>query len=168
MTHAQIYFPVTIQFRDSPPHLNRGFSLRSFFAWNILFTSLMIPLSILLFRFLPYYDRYSNELMTALATLFGCMLVILFLAYFTIIFILKCLHNKSQDGWLLLLSFVPIINFLFIFHLILALGDRYTNPYATPHSLRAWENLLAVLYIIFIMLMTITIVIMPADLSALR
>ena len=168
MTHAQIYFPVTIQFRDSPPHLNRRFSLRSLLAWNILFSFLMIPLGILLSRFLPYYDQYSDDLVTALAALFGSMLVILFLAYFTIIFIVKRLNNQNHNKWLLLLSCVPMINFFFIFYLILALSDQYTNPYDTPHSLRAWENVLAVLYVIFIILMTITIAIMPADLITSR
>ena len=97
-----------------------------------------------------------------LAIVLFIILYIVFV-YFSFVFTIRRLHDKNQSGWLSLVMLVPFINFFFLVYLCCAKGDEGTNNYGAPRVTKAWEKVLAWIYIITIPLMgVLTAISIPA------
>ena len=86
--------------------------------------------------------KMSMPLMVMLVLIYGVAI------YFSVIFLIRRLHDRNHNGWLSLLIFVPVVNLVFTLYLLLAPGHNESNEYGPPRTTRGWETLLVVLYLV--------------------
>jgi uncharacterized membrane protein YhaH (DUF805 family) len=84
----------------------------------------------------------SMPLMVLLVLIYGVAI------YFSVIFLIRRLHDRNHNGWLSLLIFVPVVNLVFTLYLLLAPSHNESNEYGPPRTTRGWETLLVVLYLV--------------------
>lgn len=89
-------------------------------------------------------------------------LIYIAVIYFSIIFLIRRLHDRNHSGWLSLLMLVPIANILFALYALFAPGNRNHNQFGHPRTTRGWENVLAILYILLIVLGIVTAMAVPS------
>ena len=136
----------TIQ--DSGWNASGRFGRRSYIAWNMLLGFCFMIIGIIAAFILPRMSpetldgKMSMPLMVMLVLIYGVAI------YFSVIFLIRRLHDRNHNGWLSLLIFVPVVNLVFTLYLLLAPGHNESNEYGPPRTTRGWETLLVVLYLV--------------------
>lgn len=82
----------------------------------------------------------------------GFWVIVLLYFYFSFVVVIRRLHDLNKSGWLLLLLFIPLINFLMAIYILLASGTTGLNQYGAPRATPVWEKILAWLMIILFVL----------------
>lgn len=79
---------------------------------------------------------------------FAWLLVIpayIFIIYCSVLFMVQRLHDLNQTGWWWLLSFIPLVNIVFILWIVFAPGTPGANDYGLrPPPNKTWNWILAV------------------------
>src|SRR5690606_11597409 len=83
--------------------------------------------------------------------------------YFSMVFTICRLHDRNHSGWFSLLLLVPVVNILFALYLLFAPGDQQANQFGQPRTTRGWENVLAILYILVLILLFIATFMISGD-----
>lgn len=81
--------------------------------------------------------------------LFWILMVPLYLGlvYCSVLFMVQRLHDLNRSGWLWLLIFIPLINFLFVLYIIFAPGVKGSNDYGLrPPPNKVWHWILATIF----------------------
>jgi len=143
---------------DNPLSFNGRFGRLSFIAWYVFFNIVMFFIGIGLSLFTGVFNLTSlsldSQLFQALANTTGLSYSLLFLVYlyFFIVLVSRRLHDLNKSGWWMLLLFIPVLNILFLFYLLLAVGNTGPNQYGWPRASAIWEKILAWLMIILTIL----------------
>ena len=128
---------------DSGLNAAGRFGRFSYLAWNCLLAIAMLLFIAVLFPSL--FQGAADGLPAFAVIIFG----ILYLAvlYFTFVFTIRRLHDRSHSGWLSLLLLVPLANIGIALYLLFAPGDAKSNAYGAPRATAGWESVLAWIYI---------------------
>lgn len=121
----------------------------TFIAWNAVLTAIVMIVFVFILKFAP---GLINLILTYVNSLNGLMIVafVLYLPiiYMSMLFGIKRLHDLNHSGWLILLNFVPIVNFFFAFYILLKPGSEDLNQFGQQRSPKPWEVLIGWLVII--------------------
>lgn len=138
---------------DSALNAGGRFGRRSYLAWNMLMGFCLMLVGILAAVILPGANPFlSPDGSLPMLSLVVMGLIYIAAIYFSIIFLIRRLHDRNHSGWLSLLMLVPIANILFALYALFAPGNRNHNQFGHPRTTRGWENVLAILYILLIVL----------------
>lgn len=94
------------------------------------------------------------------ATILGILSIIIFVflnigfMIISLTFYIRRLHDIDRSGWWTMLLFVPIVNFLFIFYLLIKSGTRGENKYGSPVVINK-KDFLAFLISLVLFLITV-------------
>lgn len=131
---------------DSPFKAKGRFGRLSFAAWSLVTTLAIIGILIVISVVFGVLASDSNAIQ-----LFGSLLLIavyvVFLV-FSLIFIIRRLHDRNHSGWFSILFFIPIINLIFIIYLLCAKGDVENNRFGAPRATPSWERIMGWIYIV--------------------
>ena len=121
----------------------------SFIAWTVFFHILMsivgvlgqISLGILQLSFTDLAILETSSFIS-LHTIF---MVLFSIAYFygILLITVRRLHDTEHSGWWTLCSFIPVVNLLLFFYLILRSGSVSTNAYGTVRHTPTLEKITA-------------------------
>lgn len=128
---------------SNPLNPQGRFSRLSYLAWQTVIFLLAIPLNIYL-----SYEMFQIGLdeayrRTDFLALFLFVTLALFVAYSSIIFAIRRLHDCNRSGWWALLLTLPYLNILTLLYLLLARGQQQPNRYGPPHPTAIWEKIMA-------------------------
>ncbi|ATO18933.1 DUF805 domain-containing protein [Acinetobacter sp. LoGeW2-3] len=138
---------------DSALNAGGRFGRRSYLAWNLLMGFCLTFIFILAAVLLPGTNPFlTPDGSLPMLTLVVLGLIYVAAIYFSIIFLIRRLHDRNHSGWLSLLVLVPIANLLLVLYVLFAPGNRDNNQFGQPRSTRGWENVLAIIYIVLILL----------------
>lgn len=150
------------QTNDSALSASGRFGRMSYLGWSFLSALVFFIVAIVVVVLMIGTNPESISGLSFPAMIIFLVLYIAFF-YFTFVFTIRRLHDKNQSGWLSLVMLVPFINFFFLVYLCCAKGDEGTNNYGAPRVTKAWEKVLAWIYIITIPLMgVLTAISIPA------
>ncbi|WP_296279711.1 DUF805 domain-containing protein [uncultured Acinetobacter sp.] len=150
------------QTNDSALSASGRFGRMSYLGWSFLSALVFFIVAIVVVVLMIGTNPESISGLSIPAMIIFLVLYIAFF-YFTFVFTIRRLHDKNQSGWLSLVMLVPFINFFFLVYLCCAKGDEGTNNYGAPRVTKAWEKVLAWIYIITIPLMgVLTAISIPA------
>lgn len=121
---------------------NGRFGRLSYLAWSGL-TFLILIASLGLFKFFLMSEVIEVTKTLSLVLMCIFLIICLLIMYLNIIFMIKRLHDFDQTGWLFLLNFVPIINFLFTICLLVMPGSEKRNQYGAVRETPVWEKIFA-------------------------
>jgi uncharacterized membrane protein YhaH (DUF805 family) len=125
------------------------FGRMTYIAWNCL---LLLVIMAIIVVFSAVFPNLIMDMQTGsygIGVIFiGLLYLVLF--YFTIIFTIRRLHDRNHTGWLSLLMLVPAANIVLALYLTFAAGDARPNSYGAPRETRGWENILAWIYIVLL------------------
>jgi uncharacterized membrane protein YhaH (DUF805 family) len=143
---------------DNPLSAQGRFGRLSLIAWSgflnliTFFATLALSLFLGIFNF-STYSLENNILQTFLSVAgLGFWVIFLLYFYFSFVIVIRRLHDLNKSGWLLLLLFIPLINFLMAIYILLASGTAGLNQYGGPRATPVWEKILAWLMIILFVL----------------
>ncbi len=151
----------------SPFSADGRFGRFTFLAWNLLIGLTIGICFLLLFFLIPNTVRaiFTNTESLGITVVSWAPNLIWF--YFYIIFTIKRLHDLNLNGWLSLLNLIPIINIFFGLYLIFSPGTERRNTYGYPRETKAWETVLACIYIILFCFVIVGFITAFGQLSAL-
>ena len=130
---------------DSGLNAAGRFGRFSYLAWNCLLAiAMLLFIAVIAVLFPSLFQGAADGLPAFAVIIFG----ILYLAvlYFTFVFTIRRLHDRSHSGWLSLLL-VPLANIGIALYLLFAPGDAKSNAYGAPRATAGWESVLAWIYI---------------------
>lgn len=131
---------------DSGLNAAGRFGRFSYLAWNCLLAiAMLLFIAVIAVLFPSLFQGAADGLPAFAVIIFG----ILYLAvlYFTFVFTIRRLHDRSHSGWLSLLLLVPLANIGIALYLLFAPGDAKSNAYGAPRATAGWESVLAWIYI---------------------
>lgn len=144
---------------DRPLNAKGRFGRLSYLAWLFLSSIiLIIAFGILAGVFGLTSNAHNPENISVPAIIIAIIFYIAFI-YFSIVFMVRRLHDRNHSGWLILLMLVPIINLFFALYLLFAKGTLGANNFGEPRITAGWEKVLGWLYILLIPLAGIFIAI---------
>lgn len=149
--------------KDKPTNASGRFGRLSYLAWLFLSSVIfMIIIGVLVAIFGLFIDPQHPESISTPAIILVVILYIAFI-YFSIIFMIRRLHDRNHSGWLALLMLVPLVNVIFAIYLLFAKGDAETNNYGAPRVTQSWEKVVGWIYILMIpVVMILAVVWMPS------
>lgn len=131
----------------------------SFAAWyglvGSIFALLIFPI---LFRCLFSYSFHNHHPHFPDNLIFPIIIFFIFgiiLLYLYTVLSIKRVHDCNQSGWMVLLSFIPIVNILFSIYLYCAAGTSEANQYGNVRETKAWEKYLGWFYIVVLPLFSL-------------
>lgn len=143
---------------ENPLSMQGRFGRLSLIAWSgflnliTFFATLALSLFLGIFNF-STYSLESNLLQTFLSVAgLGFWVIFILYFYFSWVIMIRRLHDLNKSGWMLLLFFIPLINFFMALYVLLASGTAGLNQYGTPRTTPVWEKILAWLMIILFVL----------------
>lgn len=138
------------------------FSRRSYLAWNMLMGFFFLLIGCVIALMLPgiNLDTLGSSLSSPVIILFIFLYGVAI--YFSMVFTIRRLHDRNHSGWFSLLL-VPVVNILFALYLLFAPGDQQANQFGQPRTTRGWENVLAILYILVLILLFIATFMISGD-----
>lgn len=135
---------------DKPTHVSGRFGRLSYLAWLFISSIIFMVIAGVLFAiFGSMIDPQIPENISILAIIIAVILYIAFI-YFSIIFMIRRLHDRNHSGWLSLLLFVPVLNIVFALYLVFAKGDAGSNNFGAPRITPGWEKIVGWIYILMI------------------
>ncbi|MCO8045748.1 DUF805 domain-containing protein [Acinetobacter bohemicus] len=139
------------------------FSRRSYLAWNMLMGFFFLLIGCVIALMLPgiNLDTLGSSLSSPVIILFIFLYGVAI--YFSMVFTIRRLHDRNHSGWFSLLLLVPVVNILFALYLLFAPGDQQANQFGQPRTTRGWENVLAILYILVLILLFIATFMISGD-----
>lgn len=148
---------------DSALNVGGRFGRRSYLAWNMLLGFCLMIGVILIMALLPGARAlFSPDSNMSLPAIVALILIYGAVVYFSIIFLIRRLHDRNHSGWLALLVLVPVINVLFGLYILFAPGNQDNNQFGQPRTTRGWESVLAILYILVIVLSVVAALAVPS------
>lgn len=121
----------------------------TFIAWNAVLTAIVLLAVVFILKFDP---GLINLIFANINSLTGLKIVafVLYLPiiYMSMVFGIKRLHDLNHSGWLVLLNFIPIVNFFFALYILLKPGHEGLNKFGQERSPKPWEILVGWLVII--------------------
>lgn len=138
------------------------FSRRSYLAWNMLIGFIFMLIAFIVAVLVPNAEQILIDgslpipLMIIFATLY------LLAIYFSIIFLIRRLHDRNHSGWMALLILVPVINIIFTLYILFAPGTAGTNQFGQPRPTLGWENILAILYVAVFLIGLVAAIVLPS------
>ncbi|WP_343682002.1 DUF805 domain-containing protein [Acinetobacter baylyi] len=138
---------------NSPFKAKGRFSRLSFAAWSFVSTLAIIGMLLVISVVFGALASDSNAIQ-----IFGSLLLIaIYVTFlvFSVIFIIRRLHDRNHNGWFAILFFVPIINLIFIIYLLCAKGDIETNRFGAPRATPSWERVMGWIYIVLMPIVVI-------------
>lgn len=144
---------------DNPLSASGRFGRLSYLGWVMLSSIVMM---ILLFILLSIFGLAFNPQNLSIGPLIPYIIIYLVFIYFSVVFMIRRLHDRNHSGWLALLVFVPLANIIFMLYLIFAKGDETTNAYGPPRPTATWEKVLAWIYIALIPLSIVAAIALPS------
>ena len=146
---------------DSVLNAAGRFSRFSYLGWNGLLLLVMMLLGIIVAIALPSSAPDTNQDMPVFAMI---ILGILYIAliYFSFIFAVRRLHDRSHSGWLSLLMLAPLVNIAMALYLTFAKGDAYANQFGLPRVTRTWEKVLGWIYVLIFPIGILAAIAIPA------
>ena len=147
---------------DSPTQASGRFSRRAYLAWNLLLGIVFMLIAIVVALLIPGAQNALTEgvMSTPLMIIFFIMYAIAI--YYSVIFLIRRLHDRDHSGWLALLILVPVLNILFALYVLFAPGNRGSNTFGQPRPTKGWETVLAVLYIVVFVLGILAAIMVPS------
>ena len=146
---------------DSGLNAAGRFGRFSYLAWNCLLAIVMLLFIAVIAVIFPSLLQGAADGLPALAMIiFG----ILYLAvlYFTFVFTIRRLHDRSHSGWLSLLMLVPFANAILALYLIFAKGDAHANQFGPPRAVQTWEKVLGWIYVLIFPIGIMAAIAIPA------
>ncbi len=135
---------------DKPTRVSGRFGRLSYLAWLFISSIIFMIIAFVLFAiFGSIIDPQNPESISIVAIIIAAILYIAFI-YFSIVFMIRRLHDRNHSGWLSLLMFVPVLNVVFALYLIFAKGDAGSNNFGAPRITLGWEKIVGWLYILMI------------------
>lgn len=148
---------------DSAFNAGGRFGRRSYLAWNMLLGFCLMIGVILIMTLLPgARSLFTPDANMSMPSIVAMILIYGAVVYFSIIFLIRRLHDRNHSGWLALLVLVPVINVLFGLYILFAPGNRDSNQFGQPRTTRGWESVLAILYILVIVLSVVAALAVPS------
>ncbi len=81
----------------------------------------------------------------------------------TVILLIQRLHDLNHSGWLSLLMFVPLLNFVFALYIIFAPGTKGTNNYGLqPPPNKTWHWILGLMWPVLAVIGIVAAISLPA------
>ena len=147
---------------DSPTQASGRFSRRAYLAWNLLLGIVFMLIAVVVALLIPGAQNALTEgaMSTPLMIIFFIMYAIAI--YYSVIFLIRRLHDRDHSGWLALLILVPVLNILFALYVLFAPGNRGSNTFGQPRPTKGWETVLAVLYIVVFVLGILAAIMVPS------
>lgn len=138
------------------------FSRRSYLAWNMLLGLIFTLITIIVAVLIPNAEQViaGGNLPIPVIIIFAILYIIAF--YFSIIFLIRRLHDRDHSGWMALLILVPVINIIFALYLLFAPGTAGTNQFGQPRPTQGWENILAILYVAVFLIGLVAAIVLPS------
>lgn len=134
---------------DKPLSASGRFGRLSYLAWLFLSSIIfMVIMGIGAAILVPQLDNPSRGL--SFIAIVGLAIFYAAFLYFSIVFMIRRLHDRNHSGWLSLLIFVPAINFVFALYLIFAKGNEGSNSFGPQYITKSWEKILGWCYILLI------------------
>ncbi len=135
---------------DKPTRASGRFGRLSYLAWLFVSSIIFMVIAGILFAlFASILDPQNPEKLSIPVIIIAVILYIAFI-YFSIIFMIRRLHDRNHSGWLSLLMFAPVLNIVFAFYLIFAKGNAGSNNFGAPRTTPGWEKIVGWLYILMI------------------
>lgn len=108
---------------DSPTQASGRFSRRAYLAWNLLLGIIFMLIAVVVALLTPGAQNSLTEgaVSTPLMIIFFIMYAIAI--YYSVIFLIRRLHDRDHSGWLALLILVPVLNILFALYVLFAPGN---------------------------------------------
>ena len=144
--------------KDNPLSAAGRFGRLSMIGWqsflNLSVFLAVIALSLFTGIFNLNAMAFSHNIIDILLSFTGFFYLVLVVSYlyFSLLIAVRRLHDLNKSGWLILLFFVPVIQFFFILYLLIAPGTRGNNSYGMPRTTALWEKILAWLVILLTVL----------------
>lgn len=147
---------------DSATKASGRFSRRSYLAWNMLIGLIFMVIGIVVALVLPGAQNALNEgaMSMPFLIIFGILYIVAI--YYSIVFLIRRLHDRDHSGWLALLIIVPFLNILFALYVLLAPGNTGSNQFGQPRPTRGWETVFAVLYILVFVIGMLAAIMIPS------
>ncbi|SPL72483.1 DUF805 domain-containing protein [Acinetobacter stercoris] len=145
---------------------NGRFGRLSYLAWNCLI-GLSISIVFYLISFIipiPLLSIGENGI--SAAGLIILVIIYLITIYFSIIFLIRRIHDLNKSGWLSLLILVPLVNIIFALYALFAPGTPGTNNYGAPRQTLGWEKILAWVYLVVIVISIIAAIALPSYMNS--
>ena len=143
---------------DNPLSVQGRFGRLSLIAWSGFLNLITVFATLALSLFLGIFNfstaSLESNLLQSLLSVAGLGFWVIFVLYFyfSFVIVIRRLHDVNKSGWLLLLLFIPLINFLMALYILLASGTSGLNQYGAPRTTPVWEKILAWLMIILFVL----------------
>lgn len=153
---------------DQPTRASGRFGRLSYLAWLFITTLIFFAIIAALVAFLGLGSdpQQLKQLPTIPLVIFG-VLYLLFI-YFSIVFMIRRLHDRDHSGWLALLMLVPFVNVIFAFYVLLAPGTDGPNKFGPVRATPGWEKICGWLYIILpIIVALLFMLVLPGNLDQL-
>lgn len=138
-----------IQIKDNPLSFYGRFGRLSYIAWNgffnLIFFFSIITISLVIGIFNFSTQSLDSNFINALTGFggFGFLIVFILYTYFNIVITARRFHDMNLSAWWMLLFFIPIVNFVLFFFLILVSGTHGSNRFGAQRSSAVWEKILA-------------------------
>lgn len=120
----------------------------TFLAWNLFIAFILMVVLLILVLAMPHTFQAMLSNRDSIVVILLAWIPNLIWFYFYLMFSIKRLHDLNQNGWLCLLNCIPILNLFFGLYLIFCPGTAGGNSYGDPRETKAWESVLAVIYIV--------------------
>ncbi len=139
---------------DHPLSIHGRFNRLSYIAWfgllHILVSVIAVALSIFFGVLNLNNFHLSQHAMTSISGLgeIAYLFLSCFYLYGLAVIIVRRFHDRNKSGWLILLLFVPLIQFLVMLYLLFARGEQHANRFGYPRSSAFIEKIVAWLMII--------------------
>lgn len=119
----------------------------TYLAWNMALMLVLLVVVAFIIMLFPSLEGFDPETMLfpdniGLWVIFFLILYIPII-YMSIIWSVKRLHDVEQTGWLVLLNFVPFLNFLFAIYVVFAAGTEGPNKFGPQRAPKTWEKVIA-------------------------
>lgn len=141
---------------------NGRFSRRSYLAWNMLIGFVILIIGLITAMFIPNAEQSFSDGAVPIPLLIIFFILYAVSLYFSIIFLIRRLHDRDHSGWMALLILVPVVNIIFGLYILFAPGQAGVNQFGPQRPTRGWENVLAILYVLVMLLGLVAAVMLPS------
>ncbi len=147
---------------DTATKASGRFSRRSYLAWNMLVGLIFMVIALVIALIIPGTSQavVDGSMSVTAIIVFGILYIVAI--YYSIVFLIRRLHDRDHSGWLALLIIVPFVNILFALYVLLAPGNTGSNQFGQPRPTRGWETFFAVLYILVFVIGVLAAIMMPS------
>ncbi len=111
-----------------------------YLAYPMIFYLVSLLAAILIGVIVGFLSATMGGNAELMGNIVGVIVMIPMMIFCAIIYPIRRLHDLGKSGWLVLITFIPLVNILFYLYLLFGKGDPDENEYGEPPRPNQWYH----------------------------